>query len=138
MPDVTNKPVPLVIPDGGRDELEGLDDVALRDRIEDLQSQCEGHIEDKVNLSALIRELRDKLAATVPITNEPLLGLATTEQMFRELICRFRMEQYNDNAPDGATISVSAYAAVDRAIALAEMLGGLSAPEKEYRTVDGG
>jgi hypothetical protein len=70
------------------------------------------------------------LAATVPITNEPLLGLATTEQMMREIITRFRMTQYEDS------VSVSSYAAIDRALVLAEMLGGMGAPEREYRTVE--
>jgi hypothetical protein len=69
---------------------------------------------------------------TMAITNEPNLGLATTEEMMRELITRFRMEQYVDS------VSTSAYAAVDRAIALAEMLGGMDAHEREYRTVDHG
>ena len=71
--------------------------------------------------------------ATHPITNEPLLGLATTEQMFRELICRFKMEQF----VPGVT-STTLAADFDRALILAEMLGGLSAPEREYRTVDHG
>lgn len=47
--------------------------------------------------------------------NDPLLGLATTEVLLRELIARLRD---------------------DRAIALAEMLGGLSAAQREYRPVD--
>lgn len=48
--------------------------------------------------------------------NDPLLGLATTEVLFRELISRLRES--------------------GRAIDLAEMLGGLSAVEREYRPVD--
>jgi hypothetical protein len=63
---------------------------------------------------------------------EAHLGLASNEELLRELITRFRMEQYTDS------ISVSAYAAVDRALALSEMLGSMGAPEREYRTVDHG
>jgi hypothetical protein len=58
------------------------------------------------------------------ISEEPMLGLATTEELFRELIARF-------------TGTPSAYYAnVDRVAKLAEMMGGLNAPEREYRTVD--
>ena len=66
-----------------------------------------------------------ELSRTVPITNEPLLGLATTEQMFRELISRFKMEMFE----------LDALAAVERALVLAEMLGNMTAEEREYRTV---
>lgn len=59
------------------------------------------------------------------------LGLASTEDMFRELICRFKMAQY------GPLINVETAQAVDRALVLAEMLGSLDAPTREYRTVDG-
>jgi hypothetical protein len=64
------------------------------------------------------------------LTSEPHLGLATNEAMLRELICRFKMDTYADPA------SVSCYGSIERALALAEMLGGMSAPEREYRTVD--
>lgn len=50
------------------------------------------------------------------VQNEAYLGLATTEELLRELIARFSL---NHNA-----------------VILAEMVGGLSMTEKEYRTVD--
>lgn len=56
------------------------------------------------------------------IGNEPLLGLASTEDLFHELISRCRR------------LPISSF---DQAIALAEMLGSMSAPEREYRTIDG-
>jgi len=62
-----------------------------------------------------------------------LLGLATNEELLRELICRFKMKQYE---PHGSNVSV--HQAVDRALVLAEMLGGMGAPEREYRTVECG
>ena len=80
----------------------------------------------RVTLDKLMTE-RNAWAATEPITNEPYLGLATTEQMFRELIVRFQMNTYGEH-----TWMLD----FERALVLAEMLGGLSAPEKEYRTVD--
>lgn len=59
----------------------------------------------------------------VPDGQEPLLGLATTEELFREIIARFAM--------------LARYPGpVERALVLAEMLGGLSAEDREYRTVD--
>jgi hypothetical protein len=64
--------------------------------------------------------------------SDPRLGLATNEQLFRELICRFKMEQH---VPHASTETV--HRSVDRALLLAEMLGGLDAPMREYRTVDG-
>jgi len=60
---------------------------------------------------------------------EPHLGWATSEDMMRELICRFKMTQYTDG--------IESFVAVERALVLAEMLGSMSAPEREYRTVDG-
>lgn len=66
---------------------------------------------------------------------EPLLGLATTQQLMRELIVRFTMTQYVNQA-SGVRPDVAR--AVDRALVLAEMLGGMNGPEREYRTVDGG
>ena len=59
------------------------------------------------------------------------LGLVSNEEMMRELICRFKMEVYNSGA---GTISVNG--SIDRALVLSEMLGGMSAPEREYSTVD--
>jgi hypothetical protein len=55
--------------------------------------------------------------------SEANLGLATTEELFREIIARFAML----NRYPGP---------VERALVLAEMLGGLSATDREYRTVD--
>lgn len=55
------------------------------------------------------------------------LGYATTEDLFRELICRLSIRQPGD---------VTTYACHQRALVLAEMLGSLGAPEREYRTVD--
>jgi len=59
---------------------------------------------------------------------EPYLGLATTEELFRELIARFSMS-YDRMAMD-------ALENVARVAKLAEMLGGLSGPDKEYKTVN--
>ena len=61
-----------------------------------------------------------------------LLGLATTEELLRELICRFEMTQFVPGSMETRSM------AVRRALVLAEMLGGMGAPEREYRTVDSG
>lgn len=53
------------------------------------------------------------------MNDSPLLGLATTEELFRELIARF-----------------STQLMIDKALKLAEMLGELYAIDREYRTVD--
>jgi hypothetical protein len=53
----------------------------------------------------------------------PLLGLATTEELFREIIARFMTGARGALGPE-------------RAVILAEMLGGLSAVEREYRTAE--
>jgi hypothetical protein len=66
---------------------------------------------------------RERYGQTQLPQQEPLLGLATTEQLFRELITRFTVA-----GPDGGNWA--------RTILLAEMLGGLGAQEREYRTVD--
>ena len=58
------------------------------------------------------------------------LGLASNEEMMRELICRFKMEQYTN----GSDISV--HRAIERALILSEMIGSMDAPEREYRTTD--
>lgn len=63
------------------------------------------------------------------VPEEPLLGLATTEELFRELIARFTVHYPRD--------AVSSFNMIDRALSLSEMLGGLSTVDKEYRTVDG-
>jgi hypothetical protein len=55
------------------------------------------------------------------------LGLASTEEMMRELICRFRVNVVCSAHPVD----------VDRALVLAEMLGGMDVDVREYRTVDG-
>jgi hypothetical protein len=62
--------------------------------------------------------------------DEPLLGLATIEQLMRELIVRFTVHYPHD--------SISQMKSIERALALSEMLGGLDAPIREYRTVDAG
>lgn len=58
----------------------------------------------------------------------PHLGLATTEMLFRELICRFAI------IGEGRHMGIQTK--IDNALMLAEMLGTLTAPEREYRTVD--
>lgn len=67
-----------------------------------------------------------------PQTDSPLLGLATNEELLRELICRFKMTQYENRA---SGVRTDVVLAVDRALVLAEMLGGMGAPEREYRPV---
>jgi len=59
-------------------------------------------------------------------TLEPRLGLASTEELFRELICRLTV------VPEASVTTVTA---VKRGLILAEMLGSLSTGEREYRTV---
>ena len=66
---------------------------------------------------------------------EPRLGLASNEELLRELIVRFKMTQHQAQN-SGSRPSVAA--AIDRALVLAEMLGGMGAPEREYRTVGDG
>jgi hypothetical protein len=63
---------------------------------------------------------------TTTYTEDANLGLATTEEMLRELICRFTVAPTDD---------ISAFRGVPRGLILAEMLGGLDAQEREYRTV---
>jgi hypothetical protein len=53
----------------------------------------------------------------------PLLGLATTEELFREIIARFTVA-----GPEGGNWA--------RTVILAEMLGGLSMVDREYRTAE--
>ena len=97
-------------------------DIGARARAEDPYQQV-AYLEGRLEAAhAQIAELDAQLNATHPIQNEPYLGLATTEQMFRELIARCR------------ALPIFTF---DRAITLAEMLGGMSASEREYRTVDG-
>jgi hypothetical protein len=52
------------------------------------------------------------------------LGLATTEELLRELIARF-------------TIPTPTLIGVERALQLAEILGSLPPNKRNYRTVDG-
>ena len=116
------------------------DKAVYRERIIELQAELYDHYvkrrseqdwQDLVGkLEAVVKD-RDQwrmLAETGPITNEPLLGLATTEDLFRELISRFKMNMY------GAHTKLLDF---ERALVLAEMLGGMDANEREYRTVDG-
>jgi hypothetical protein len=72
-----------------------------------------------------------RVTAALPehsVQSEPYLGLATTEELMRELITRFVVHYpHND---------VKQMDMTSKALYLAEILGSLSAPEKEYRTVD--
>jgi hypothetical protein len=65
---------------------------------------------------------------TTTYTEEANLGLATTEEMLRELICRF--SGHRPHNPLGHREGIN------RCVTLAEMLGSLSTAEREYRTVD--
>jgi hypothetical protein len=67
-----------------------------------------------------------------PLSDSPRLGLATNEEMLRELICRFKMTTYVPRSTE------THHLAIERALVLAEMLGGMGATEREYRTVDDG
>jgi hypothetical protein len=58
----------------------------------------------------------------------PMLGLATTEYLLRELICRLGSPMC------GTPIEVGWYKAIERVRILAELLGGLDATEREYWT----
>jgi hypothetical protein len=62
--------------------------------------------------------------------DEAMLGLASTEQLIRELITRFTVHHPHSQETQ--------HASTQRALMLAEMLGGLDAPTREYRTVDHG
>lgn len=57
------------------------------------------------------------------------LGMATTEELFRELIARFTIS--------GSSNNVEARLYIECAVVLAEMLGTLSVFDKEYKTVGG-
>lgn len=65
---------------------------------------------------------RNSYHKEIPVDG-PLLGLATTEELFRELMARF-------------TTSQRVPGAVENALVLAEMLGGLGALDREYRTAE--
>lgn len=60
------------------------------------------------------------------------LGLASTEDLFRELICRLAIVPRQE----GLT-PVTHLVGTERGLILAEMLGSLNTLEREYRTVDG-
>ena len=80
-------------------------------------------------LQADLTEVSEQWGRTVPITNEPLLGLADTESLMRELITRFQMNMYGEHTK---------MLDFERALVLAEMLGTMGANEREYKPVDGG
>jgi hypothetical protein len=65
-----------------------------------------------------------KATQTLPIQNEPYLGLATTEELFREIISRF-------------TVGADSLYMIKVAVQVSEILGGLSPKQRAYRTVDG-
>ena len=54
------------------------------------------------------------------------LGLATTEELIRELIARFTVHYAHDEVGQRRN--------TERALMLAELLGGLAAVDREYRT----
>lgn len=56
-----------------------------------------------------------------PTEDGPLLGLATTEELFRELITRLTYVSSSN---------------IEKALVLAEMLGSLNANDREYRTAE--
>jgi hypothetical protein len=58
--------------------------------------------------------------------DEPRLGLATTEDLYRELIARETTSTHSDT---------TYLTSINRVATLAETLGGLSTVEREYRTV---
>ncbi|MEY4932521.1 MAG: hypothetical protein RLZZ403_841 [Pseudomonadota bacterium] len=59
--------------------------------------------------------------------SEANLGAATTEELLREVIARFSIPQEGFKMDSGL---------VHRSLVLAEMIGSLSAYDREYRTVD--
>jgi len=65
----------------------------------------------------------------------PLLGLATTEELFREIIARFTTTGLN-NPEVLFHVTGMTHLNVNRALILAEMLGGLSALDREYRPAE--
>ena len=101
----------------------------LQARIETLEAQNVRLMGDNTEYRQRIQELLKELSATHPITNEPLLGLADTESLMRELITRFQMNMYGEHTK---------MLDFERALVLAEMLGTMGATEREYRPVDNG
>jgi hypothetical protein len=99
------------------DEIDLLDDVALRDIIRTMR-------EDRVVLERSLAYVTNERDTMLREADSARLGLATTEEMIRELICRFKVDQ--------------TFSSVERALVLAEMLGGMGAPDREYATVPRG
>jgi hypothetical protein len=64
--------------------------------------------------------------------DEPHLGLATTEQLFRELIARFEGVLLIDQS---SGVSITRMKHIAWALQLSEMLGGIDKLTREYRTV---
>lgn len=89
----------------------------------------EGYLLPQTVVDNLMQYTRDN---PVQFPQEANLGLATNEELFRELICRFKMTQYSNRSTG---IRIDVVQSVDRALELSEMLGGMSAPDREYRTV---
>lgn len=72
-----------------------------------------------------------RVTVALPLHEKPEqanLGLASTEEMFAELITRFRF-QSEKMWPENSEM-------IDKAIELAKILGGLNREIAEYRTVD--
>lgn len=95
-----------------------------RERIAYLEGQLQTQREDRAALErqlAYVTQERDRLMQD----DGARLGLATTEQMVRELISRFKHVSE-------ANININ----IDRALTLAEMLGGMGSAEREYKTVN--
>lgn len=65
----------------------------------------------------------------------PLLGLATTEELFREIIARFTTTGLSDTSVIFHATGMT-HLNVNRALILSEMLGGLGALDREYRTAE--
>lgn len=59
---------------------------------------------------------------------KPMLGFATNEDLMRELIARFSIDAISSN--------LNAFGQINRIVILSEMLGGMDATNREYRTVD--
>jgi hypothetical protein len=69
------------------------------------------------------------------VSDGPLLGLATTEELFREIIARFTTTGLSDTSVIFHATGTT-HLNVNRALLLAEMLGGLNALDREYRTAE--
>lgn len=73
-----------------------------------------------------LEEVGKALNDFADIFEGPNLGLATTEQLFREIIARFTIPHFRDE---------TSALKVNCALVLSEMLGSLSVFDKEYRTI---